>query len=134
MLRAKTTKVTLFQALIIFHYVILLPISIKKYLIIDWHRRFSCSGQNVPSGQIHFYRANSQNPYKTLWNINIKKYTFHAHPMFYYGSLNNLTGRHRANYRASQGVQGKNDLTPDVSLCFMKMPFFTNHSISSGKL
>lgn len=52
------------------------------------------------SGQKLALRANSQNPYNSLWNINIKKCTFHTHPMFYYVLIKISQGKF-------QGVSGQ---------------------------
>ena len=104
------------------------------------HRRFPYSDKyshRQSQGKIIFYRAISQNPYKTLWNFYIRKYTFHSPPMFSYDSWNILqgkTGQNTGLNRAKIFLQGKVDLTPDVSLWFVKIALFTNHSISSGKL
>ena len=57
-------------------------------------------GHKQSQGKIIFYRANSRNPYKTLWNFNIKKYTLHTPPMFSYDSWKTLQGK-------VQGVTGQ---------------------------
>ena len=50
--KLKFTNFEMSVFFVIFHYVMILPIFIKKYLnIINWCRRFPYSGQNVPSGQ-----------------------------------------------------------------------------------
>ena len=63
------------------------------------------------TGQIHFYRANSQNPYKSLYNNHIKKCTFHVTPMFYYDSWKFLQGK-------SQGITGRTGQTGFDPRCF----------------
>ena len=53
-------------------------------------------------------------------------------PMFYYDLMKILQGKSgqtKGRHRAKNNLQGKNDLTPDVLLCFIKVPFLTNHRV-----
>lgn len=100
---------------------------LSKNSLLPHTEDFLTSDKMCPQGKIHFTGQIHKNPYKTLWNFNIKKHTFHSPPMFYYVLIKTLQGKlgqNRGRHRAKINLQGKVNSTPDVLLWYVKSAIF----------